>query len=247
MNSVIRLLCLACTLVSASDRAQGPEQLPPRVVVSETSTATCYEPNSSRVAGSMLVRRPIQLSPDGHNQAYAENAAVAYGPLGQCANTAKLFVKRSGDKEFRLAYHQDPSEYELFNDIIIADWSPDSRYLLAELTIGQWGSDFGGSTPLLYDAQSQTITADKWLDQTVISYFGHTCSYIVKSLGFVRSGSVVLKVRPTVDEEGVLDPESCVKKEQLVLLNPATRAITAFAGKYNVQHYGRMLRGQSRR
>jgi hypothetical protein len=193
----------------------------------------------------MLVRRPTLLSPDGHNQAYAENAAEAHGPFGQCANTAKLFVRRPGDKGFSLAYHQDPSEYELFNDVKIIDWSPNSHYLLAELAIGQWGSDFGGSTPLLYDAQRGDVTPEKWLEGPFNSYFGHTCSHSVQSLGFDRSGSVVLKVRPTVDEERVLDPKSCVKKEQLVLLNPATRAIISPAGKCNVQRYGRILKGLS--
>jgi hypothetical protein len=247
MHCVICLLCLAFTLVAGNARDQSPEQLPPRVVLSETAMATCYEANSNRVAGSMLVRRPILLSPDGHHQAYAENIAVAHGHLGQCANSAKLFVRRPGDQEFRVAYHQAPREYDLFNDITIVDWSPDSHYLLAELAIGQWGSDFGGLTPLLYDAQSGAVTPEKWLDGAFNSYFGHTCSYIVGSLGFARSGSVVLKVRPTVDEEGVGDPESCVKKERLVLLNPATRAITLLAGKHKVQRYGRILKGQSGR
>lgn len=242
MNRVICLLCLACAPLAERALAQGPEPLQPRVVISETATATCYEENSSRVAGSMLVRRPTLLSPDGHNEAYAENAAVAHGPLGQCANTAKLFVRQPGNKEFRLIYHQEPSEYELFNDIEIVDWSPDSRYLLAELALGQWGSDFGGSTPLLYDARNGAVTPERWLDEEFNRYFGRTCSYVVKSLGFAPSGNVVLRVRPPVDEEGVLDPESCVRKEQLLLLSPGTHAITLPAAKYNVRRYGRIKR-----
>jgi len=189
----------------------------------------------------MLVRRPILLSPDRQNQAYAEIAAVAHGPLGQCANTTKLFVRRRGNKEFHLVYRQDPSEYELFNDIKIVDWSPDSRYLLAELGIGQWGSDFGGSTHLLYDAKSGAITPEEWLTKPFARHFGRKCLDLIESKGFADSGCVVLRIRPVKDEEGILDPESCVKKEQFLLIDPATHAISSLAGKYSVKRYGRLL------
>jgi len=221
------------------------DKWPARVVVSETAMATCYEENSSRVAGSMLVRRPTLLSPDGHNKAYAENAAVAHGPLGQCANTAKLFVRRPGEKDFRLAYHQDPSEYELLNDIRIVDWSPNSRYLLAQLEISQWGSDWGTSVPVLYDAQTGTVTPEDWLDSVLEIHFDNHCSLdpFVERLGFTPSGGVIIRIRPARDMvEGGLEPDSCIKTEQLFLLHPATHVIAPLAGKHKIQKYGHFVK-----
>jgi hypothetical protein len=136
MGCVTRLLLFAFVLVCYEANAQGPKRLPEHVIVSETATADCYDKASNKLVGSMLVRRPVILSPDGKYQAYAENEAVAYRGAGaECVNTARLFVKGPGEKEFRLAYLQEPSLYTLFNEINIVDWSPDSRYLLAELTL----------------------------------------------------------------------------------------------------------------
>jgi hypothetical protein len=71
-------------------------------------------------------------------------------------------------------------------------------------------------------------------------YLGHDCYYGEETLGFSPEGAVVLKVYPNFDEEGTLDPASCVKKEGLWLLS--TQGISPLPDTYKVLRYGRLLR-----
>src|ERR1700674_1453167 len=143
------LLILISLLACDNAFAQAPDQSSERVVTSETATATCFDKTTQKLVGSMLVRSRVFVSPNGNYEAYAENEAVAHSAGEQCVNTAKLFVKGPSDKGFRLVYLEEPSRYELFNNVKIVDWSPDNHHLLAELFVGQWGADAGGNTPLL--------------------------------------------------------------------------------------------------
>ncbi len=245
MRCVTRLLLFACVLISYKANAQGPKRLPGRVIVSERAFASCYDSANQKLVGSMLVRRPVLVSPDGKYQAYAENEAVAHlGGGAECVNTAKLFVKGPGDKEFRLAYLQEPHLYTLISQIDLIDWSPDSRYLLAELFIGQWASDFGGSSPLLYNAWDGVFSPENFVSTAFSIYVGRDCSYRSKTIGFASDGGVVLKIQPYFEEEGIIDPASCVKEEGLWLLN---KGLTPLADTYKVRRYGRLLAGRSNR
>jgi hypothetical protein len=238
-------LLLVCVAISVEAEAQGPERLPERVIVSETATATCYDSTNQKLMGSMLVRSPVFISQDGRYQAFVENEAVAHRGGGpECAHNAKLFVKGPDDKKFRLVYLQAPSTYELWNDIEIVDWSPDSRYLLAELFIGQWGSDWGAFSPLLYHAWDGVFSSQNMVDTALSYHFERDCDYRVKTLGFSPDGGVVLKIWPVFDEEGTLVPESCVKEEGLWLLKDG---LLPLAAAYGVQRYGRYLTQQSKK
>jgi len=225
---------------------QGPERLPERVIVSETAPASCYDQANEKLVGSMLVRSQVFVSPDGKYQAYTENEAVARQGLGlaDCVNTAKLFVKETSEDGFRLVFLQEPTLYELFNDIKVVDWSPDSRYLLVRLFVGQWGSDAGGGIPLRYDAWDGVFSPRDMVTTAFQGYLGHDCDYGEQTLGFSPEGAVVLKVYPNFDEAGTPDPASCVKKEWLWLLS--TQGIFPLPDTYKVLRYGRLLRsGQS--
>ena len=233
------LLILASLLVHGNAFAQATEQLPERVIASETATATCFDKTTQKLVGSMLVRSRVFVSPDGNYQAYDENEAVARKVGEQCVNTAKLFVKGPSDKGFQLVYLQKPSRHELFNNIKIVDWSPDNHQLLAELFIGQWGSDAGGNTPLLYDATDGVFNSQDVVATSLSIHFGHDCAFVVQTMGFAADGGVVLKIRPSLDEaEGTIEPDSCVMKEGLWLLKDGIKSL---ADTYRVQRYGRLL------
>ncbi len=245
MRCVGHLLLFVCVLISCQANAQGPTRPPERVILSEKAFATCYDSVNEKLVGSMLVRRPVLVSPDGKFQAYAENEAVAHlGAGAECVSTAKLFVKGPGEKEFRLVYLQEPDLYELISQIDLVDWSPDSHHLLAELFLGQWGSDSGGFSPLLYNAWNGVFSPENFVSTAFSIHIGHDCPYVNKALGFAPDGGVVLRVQPDYDEEGIMDPASCVKKEGLWLLK---NSLTPLADTYKVQRYGRLLAGRSNR
>jgi hypothetical protein len=78
--------------------------------MSETATASCYDRANEKLVGSMVVRSPVFVSPDGKYQAYTENEAVARqgSGLAECVNTARLFVQETGEDGFRLVFLQEP-------------------------------------------------------------------------------------------------------------------------------------------
>ncbi len=240
-----RLSLSAFILIAGNAIAQEPQRLPGRVIASEKAFATCYDTTGQKLIGSMLVRRPILVSPDGNYQAYAENEAVAYRRSdAECVNTAKLFVKGPGEKEFRLVFLQEPRSDELISQIDLIDWSSDSHFLLAELFIGQWASDSGGFSPLLYNAWDGVFSREDFVSTAFSIKVGHVCYFRSEMLGFSPGGGMVLKIHPEIDEEGFMDPDSCVKKDGLWLLD---NGLTALPDTYNVQHYGHLLAGRSRK
>jgi len=232
------LVILASVLVNGNALVQTPERFPERVVTSETETPTCFDKTTQKLVGSMLVRTRVFVSSDGNFQAYAENEATAHRVGEQCVNTAKLFVKGPSDKDFRLVYLEEPRRSELLNNLKIVDWSPDGRHLLAELFVGQWGSDAGGNTPLVYDATDGVFNSQNVLATALSVRFGHDCALVVQTMGFAADGGVVLKIRPSLDEEGAVERDSCVKQEGLWLLKDE---INPLAATYKIRHYGRFL------
>ncbi|SRR6267378_7656684 len=233
------LLILASLTVCGNAFAQTQEKLSEQVITSETATATCFDKTTQKLVGSMLVRSRVLVSPDGHYQAYAENEAVAHSVGEQCVNTAKLFVKGPSDKGFRLVYLEAPSRYELFNNLKLVDWSPDNHHLLAELFVGQWGSDAGGNAPLLYDATDGVFDSRNAVATALGIRFGHECDFVAQTMGFATGGGVVLKIWPRFDEEErETEPDTCVKKEGFWLLKDGINPLT---NTYRVRRYGRFL------
>src|SRR6267154_2043935 len=210
------LVVLASLLVGGNSFAQAPERFSERVITSETAPATCFDKTTQKLVGSMLVRSRVFVSPDRNYQAYAESEEV-----------------------FRLVYLEEPSRYALLNNIRIVDWSPDNRHLLAELFVGQWGSDAGGNTPLLYDSTDGVFYSQKVVATALNIRFGHDCAFVLQTMGFAADGGVVLKIRPSLEEaEGTVEPDSCVKREGLWLLKDGVKPLT---GTYRVPRYGRFL------
>ena len=237
MCAIFRSLCLMAAITATSVGHQSSNKIQARIVVSDAQIATCDE------SGPMVVRRPILVSPNGH-RAYAEILSNGHAG-GACSNTSKLFVKLLHEKEFRIAYVQAPSKSADLNDIKIVDWSRNNRYLLADLVIGQWGSDFGGNIPILYDVQTGTLMRQVDFNAALKAYFDKQCSInpAIELLGFAPSSNVVIGVKPARDMvEGSLEPDSCIKSEQLLLLNSATHTISPYAGNSQIQKYGRTLK-----
>jgi hypothetical protein len=225
-----KLFVIASFFLCRDAFAQSPKRLTQRAITSETRTATCFD------NGPTLVRSPILISPDGKYRAYSENEAVMRIEAG-CINTAKLFVRGPGETVFRLVYLQAPTEGQLFSNIKPVDWSPDSHRLLSELFIGQWGSDFGENSLLLYDATKGFFSSKDTVGTALSINFGRDCAFSVRMMGFASDGGVVLKIQPSSDEvEGKTEQDSCVQREGLWLLKDGIKPLAA---TYRVRIYGR--------
>lgn len=245
-RSVIALVVFAAAVCSA--RAQAPTRLPERVTVSQTSFfATCYDKITGRLKGSEIVRSPMYVSADGKYRAYTENEAEGFNrpedskaEWHECVSTARLFVAGPGDKNFRLVFLQRPILDTLDNSLEIIDWSPDSRYLLLELGLGQWGSDFAGSFVILFDAYYHVFWPREFVDQSWIDHKGRRCSSVIGARGFSREGDIVLNIGPYFSAgETEPDPDSCEERTQLWVFDRATRTFTALPQEYKVQRFGR--------
>jgi hypothetical protein len=93
-----------------------------------------------KAGGTRRSRSSVISSPDLKSSAYVEIAAEE-PQAGECVNESRLFVKSEGDLKFRLVVLQSPEEQNLGNKFILIDWSPNSRYLLFERMLFQYGSD----------------------------------------------------------------------------------------------------------
>ncbi len=236
---VLFALFVALKLCWATSWGQvAPAEHPPlqTTVTSPTKLATCYDRITGKVTGTMLVRRPTLASPNGKWQAYAVIKAVS--EHGGCESTSRLFVRSSGEKQFHPVLVQKPKADQLLNDIRLIDWSRDSHYLLIDLVLGQWGSDAGGTVPLVYDAWKGTFWQRAKVRNAVHAQAGKLCDFYAASIGFAPDDGVVLRIRPVFEIEGPLERNSCVNKAGLWLLN---NGLEPLPENYHVRQYGRLL------
>ena len=225
-----------------------------KVVVSNDRVATCYGEQTGGFAGPMLVRSQVLVAPDGKRRAYTESLAAGGVKLAsdtggwlspECANITWLFIANSPGDKFRQVLTVVPDEQTLGNAAWLVDWSPDSRYLLLKLFSFQWGSDFAGSAPVLYDARSGTTSDPERAYEAFRKWAGRNCSATIEPLGFSSEDKAVLNVGPSypvapeAGEEKKPEPDSCVKRPGLWLYEPDTGKLTKPPVGYKAEHFGK--------
>jgi len=228
------------------------QEASPKAVISNDRLATCFDEKTGAFTGPMLVRSQALVAPDGDHRAYTEDLAAGDVKLpnertggwspSECANISQMFVADRRGHEFRRALAITPTEQTLGNAIFLVDWSPDSRYLLFKSLLFQWGSDFGGSDPVLYDAKSGTFSDSLLMYQAFTKWAKRDCVVSIEPLGFSSEGKVVLKAGPTypiapeVDEP---EPDSCLKKSGTWLYDPGAGSLTELPDQFRVKRFGR--------
>jgi hypothetical protein len=131
-------------------------------------------------------------SPDLKSSAHVETIAVA-PQAGACFNESHLYVKFEGDAAFSLVVRQSPEETNLGNKFILIDWSSDSKYLLFERMLFQYGSDAEPDIePRLYAMSSRNLrTLDlKEIDK---EWQQRECLLYLRPAGFSVSGDVIIE------------------------------------------------------
>ena len=207
--------------------------------------ASCYEESTGRLIGSNTSRTSALMSPDGLYRAYAESEAVASqapnAASAECQNTSKLFVLGPKSQEFRPVLVVEPVPEALGNSIDLVDWSPNGHRLLLAQGFWQWGSDVGGMMVRIYDADSENLSREFFVDEAFGRYVGKNCAGVFHPVGFSSSGKVIVTAGPFFDvgEDKPVE-DSCVQKEGFWLIDSVIPAVSQLPDNYKVQRYGKV-------
>ena len=208
--------------------------------------ASCYEESTGKLIGSNKSVTSVLTSPDGLYRAYAESEAVASqsgsGASAECQNTSKLFVSEANSGNFRPVFVAKPLPEALGNSIDLVDWSPNGNRLLLAQGVWQWGSDAGGITVRIYDAESKNLSRESLVDEAFSRLVGKNCAGVFYPVGFSSSGQVVLTAGPYF-EEGEDKPveDSCVQRKGLWVMDTSIPAVTPLPDNYTVERYAKVL------
>jgi hypothetical protein len=209
-----------------------------------SATASCYEESTGRLIGSKRSSTSVLVSPDRRYRAYAESEAVASKPIdssiAECQNTSTLFVSGPNSGRFRAVLVVKPSPETLGNSLDPIDWSPNGHRLLLTQGSWQWGSDAGGTMVRIYDAESEGLSREFFVEKAFGKYVGKNCAGVFQPLGFSAKGEVAVTAAPFF-EVGEDKPvkESCVQQEGAWLMDTAIGTVRQLPKGYKVQHYGK--------
>jgi hypothetical protein len=224
-------------------------------VPTENCDVSCYEGHPGRLVGPNKMRTFVLESSDGRYRAYAETEVLSRKKRNthgeeyvQCENTSRLFVAGPQSRGFRQVMIVLPKgEPEpLLNDIGLVDWCPKGhRLLIAE---GLWGdhSDFGGILIRIYDADSNKLSSETFVDDVFRRHAGKECTGVFQPTGFSEDGGITVKAGPYFDVgEDQPRADSCLPKEGIWLIGPVDDAIRQLPDSYKPKHYGKEVTRES--
>jgi hypothetical protein len=86
------------------------------------------------------------------------------------------------------------------NNIGLVDWSPKGHRLL--ITEGRWGydSDFGETTIRIYDADSNKLSSESFVQEAFRKHAGKDCLGVFQAVGFSEDGGIIVRAGPYFDE-----------------------------------------------
>jgi hypothetical protein len=209
-----------------------------------SAAASCYEESTGKLIGSNRSRTSVLLSPDKRYRAYAESEAIASkatnATSAECQNTSRLFVSGPNSEKFRPVLVVKPSPEALGNSLDLVDWSPNGHRLLLAQGVWQWGSDAGGMMVRIYDADSENLSREFFVDEAFSRYVGKNCAGVFQPLGFSSRGKLVVTAGPFFDVgEDKPVKDSCVQQDGFWLIDTAIPAVSQLPDNYKVQRYGK--------
>jgi hypothetical protein len=201
----------------------------------------CFE-HAKDIPDQTVSRTWTLVSPDGLYKAYAVNEAVAErsdGEISACKSTSKLFVAGPGSDEAKAVLVLEPTQDASGNGIELVDWSRDGHRLLVIEVTAQWASDAAGAVARIYDADSRKLSDDGLIDDAFGRVLGRKCVATFDPIGFSEDGKVVVRAYPDLDEEQILQVDSCVKTVEVWDLDLASHKLRRLPDQFRVRRYGK--------
>jgi hypothetical protein len=91
-----------------------------------------------------------------------------------------------------------PSAEALGNGIDLVDWSPSGHRLLLTQGAWRWGSDVSATLVRTYDADTETLSSERSMEEALRRQFGSGCLGVFQPLGFSPEGRLVIRAGPNV-------------------------------------------------
>lgn len=208
-----------------------------------SANASCYDAVTGKLVVPRTSRTSVLVSADGSFRAYAESEAVAHGVANrpECSNTSRLFVAGRDSRKFQTVLTIEPSPEALGNGIDLIDWSPKRHRLLLAQGIWQWGSDVGEMMVRIYDADSENLSREFFVNEAFSRYVGKRCAGVFYPVGFSLSGKVIVTAAPFFEvEEDKPVQDSCVQKKGFWLIDSAIPTVSQLPDNYKVEHYAKV-------
>jgi hypothetical protein len=193
-------LLLALCFLSATSFGQNTGPTGP-----DTEYAPCLEGQ----AGTRVYESPQLTSSDGLWRAYASVEAKP-DPRLNCSDTSTLLIKGSGEASFQLVHTIKPDPQMVGNGMKPISWSTQRHLLAVQVLYWQYGSDAGGVSLLIYDADRKRIIEPDLAKLFARRYKREECAYEMgEVLGFDSHNRVPFEAGDDmIATENGTDPKS---------------------------------------
>jgi hypothetical protein len=196
-----------------------------------------YAPCLEGQTGIRVYESPQIASPDGLWRAYASVEATP-DPRFSCFNTSTLLVNGPAELTFQTVHTIKPDPQMVGNGMKPICWSPQRHLLAVQVLYWQYGSDAGGFSLLIYDADHKRIVEPDLAKLLARRYKREECAYeIGEVLGFDSQNRVLFEAGDDmIATENGTDPMSTclggptewaldIDKDQLELVKRLPRPI----------------------
>ncbi len=167
--------------------------------VGNTLYVTCGDDSSH----SRSEKSAILVSPDAKYRAYVTVNTTSSNSFPKCTNISRLFVSGEKGKGFKVTFEEIPpvGSTTTGNGLSIVDWSPRRHFLAMELLVWTYGSDVGGTVPVIYSADNhRVIKLD--LVEVFSRVLKKSCPVRLREIvGFTADDMLVVEVGNAIDLE----------------------------------------------
>jgi hypothetical protein len=158
-----------------------------------------YAPCLEGQSDVRVYKTPQLTSPDGLWRAYASVEATP-DPKFDCSDTSTLLVAGPGEARFQTVHTIKPDPERVGNGMKPISWSPQRHLLAVRVFYWEYGSDGGGFSLLVYDADRKRVIEPDLGKLFARKYTRKECACeIEKVLGFDSRNRVLFSADDSIE------------------------------------------------